>query len=149
MFRRQQKLSANIFTFADEISLRAAHHKTNYDNRKKKRPMFDMMKMMGKVKEFQTRMKEVQDGLGKLKAYGESGAGMVKATVSGKKQLISIDIDPALMKAEDKMILQDLVVAAVNKAMEEADIMAKEEVRKNTEGLLPNIPGMDLGSLMG
>ncbi|MBL0742899.1 YbaB/EbfC family nucleoid-associated protein [Chryseolinea lacunae] len=111
--------------------------------------MFDMMKMMGKVKEFQTRMKEVQEGLGKLKAYGESGAGMVKATVNGKKQLISVDIDPALMKAEDKMILQDLVVAAVNKAMEEADIMAKEEVRKNTEGLLPNIPGMDLGSLMG
>lgn len=111
--------------------------------------MFDMMKMMGKVKEFQARMKEVQDNLEKLQAHGESGAGMVKATVTGKKTLIAVDIDPALLKSEDKVIVQDLVVAAVNKAMDAADAMAKEEVRKNTDGLLPNIPGMDLGSLMG
>ena len=45
--------------------------------------------------------------------------------------------------------MQDLVVAAVNKAMEEADIAAKEELKKATEGLLPNIPGMDLSNLMG
>ena len=42
--------------------------------------MFDMMKMMGKMKEVQTRLKEAQDNLVKLRAYGESGAGMVKAT---------------------------------------------------------------------
>ena len=74
---------------------------------------------------------------------------MVKATVNGKKQVISIDIDPSLLKGEDKTILQDLVVAAVNKASEEAEILAKEELRKSTEGLLPNIPGMDLSGLMG
>ena len=111
--------------------------------------MFDMMKMMGKMKEVQARMKESQEKLATLYAYGESGAGLVKAKVSGKKQLITLDIDPSLMKAEDKSILQDLIVAAVNKASDEAEILAKEEMRKSTEGLLPNIPGMDLSSLMG
>lgn len=111
--------------------------------------MFDMMKMMGKMKEVQSRMKEAQDSLVNVKAHGESGGGLVKATVNGKKQLISLDIDPSLLKGEDKIILQDLVVAAVNKASEEAEILAKEELRKSTEGLLPNIPGMDLSGLMG
>ena len=111
--------------------------------------MFDMMKMMGKMKEVQARVKEAQENVGKIRVQGESGAGLVKATVTGKKQLISIDIDQSLMKAEDKGILQDLIVAAVNKANEEADIVAKEEMRKSTEGLLPNIPGLDLSGMMG
>ncbi len=111
--------------------------------------MFDMMKMMGKMKEVQARMKESQDKLGTLYATGESGAGLVKAKVNGKKQLITLDVDSSLLKAEDKTILQDLIVAAVNKASEEAEVMAKEEMRKSTEGLLPNIPGLDLSSLMG
>jgi nucleoid-associated protein EbfC len=111
--------------------------------------MFDMMKMMGKMKEVQARLKEAQDNLVKLRANGESGAGMVKATVNGKKQLVQLDVDPSLLKAEDKTILQDLVVAAVNKAQEEAEVMAKEEMRKSTEGLIPNIPGFDISGMMG
>ena len=111
--------------------------------------MFDMMKMMGKMKEVQARMKESQDRLGTLYATGESGAGLVKAKVNGKKQLITLDVDPSLLKADDKTILQDLIVAAVNKASDEAEVMAKEEMRKSTEGLLPNIPGLDLSNLMG
>ena len=74
---------------------------------------------------------------------------MVKATVNGKKQLIALDIDPAILKADDKILIQDLVVAAVNKATDEAEVLAKEEMRKSTEGLIPNIPGMDFSSLMG
>jgi len=111
--------------------------------------MFDMMKMMGRMKEVQAKIKEAQDNLVKVNATGESGGGMVKATVNGKKQLISLDIDAAILKADDKILVQDLVVAAVNKAAEEAEVLAKEELKKATEGLLPNIPGMDLSSLMG
>ena len=111
--------------------------------------MFDMMKMMGKMKEVQARIKEAQDNLVRVVAHGESGAGLVKATVNGKKQLVAIDIDPSLLKGDDKIILQDLIVAAVNIANEEADVLAKEEMRKSTEGLLPNIPGLDLSGMMG
>jgi DNA-binding YbaB/EbfC family protein len=110
--------------------------------------MLDMIGMMGKVKEMQARLKEAQDNLVNVKATGESGGGMVKATVNGKKQLLSVEIDPSLLKKEDQTILQDLVVAAVNKASDEAELLAKEELRKSTEGILPNIPGLDLSNLM-
>lgn len=111
--------------------------------------MFDMMKMMGKMKEVQARLKEAQDNLVHVRATGESGAGLVKATVNGKRQLISLEVDPSLIKPEDQTILQDLVVAAVNKASEEAEVLAREELRKSTEGLIPNIPGLDLSGMMG
>jgi nucleoid-associated protein EbfC len=111
--------------------------------------MFDMMKMMGKMKEVQARIKQAQDNLGNLRATGESGGGMVKATVNGKKQLVALEIDPTILKAEDKIVVQDLVVAAVNKASDEAEILAKEEMKKSTEGLIPNIPGFDLSGMMG
>jgi len=111
--------------------------------------MFDMMKMMGKVKEVQARMKEAQENLASIKASAESGGGMVKATVNGKKMLVSLEIDPAILKSEDKVLVQDLVVAAVNKASDEVEILAKEEIRKSTEGILPNIPGMDFSSMLG
>jgi len=111
--------------------------------------MFDMMKMMGKMKEVQAKMKEAQDNLVRVQATGEAGGGMVKATVNGKKQVISIDIDAAILRTDDKVLVQDLVVAAINKANEEVEVLAKEELKKTTDGLLPNIPGMDLSSLMG
>jgi DNA-binding YbaB/EbfC family protein len=111
--------------------------------------MLDMMKMMGKVKEMQARLKEAQDNLDKITASGEAGAGMVKAIVNGKKKLISVEIDPSIMSSNDRVLVQDLVVAAVNKALEEAEVKAKEELRKSTEGILPNIPGMDFSGMMG
>ena len=116
---------------------------------KRSKHMFDMMKMMGKMKEVQTRLKEAQDNLVKLRAHGESGGGMVKATVNGKKQLIQVEIDPTLIKSDDQIILQDLIVAAVNKAQDEADTLAKEEMKKSTDGLIPNIPGFDISGMMG
>jgi nucleoid-associated protein EbfC len=111
--------------------------------------MFDMMKMMGKMKEVQARIKEAQDNLVNIRAHGEAGGGMVKATVNGKRQVVALDVDPILLRAEDKIMVQDLTIAAINKASAEAELLAKEELRKSTEGLLPNIPGMDLSSLMG
>lgn len=110
--------------------------------------MFDMMKMMGKVKEMQAKMKEAQDKLEFIEESGEAGAGLIKATVNGKKSVISIEIDESLLTKEDKEMLQDLTVAAVNNALEKADARAKEEIKKSTEGIMPNIPGMDLGNLL-
>jgi len=110
--------------------------------------MMDMMKMMGKMKEVQAKMKEAQENLVHVTATGESGAGMVKAIVNGKKQLIQLDIDKEIINDNDREMMQDLIVAAVNKAIGEAEIKAKEELKKSTDGLLPNIPGLDLSGLM-
>ena len=109
--------------------------------------MFDMMKMMGKMKEVQTKLKEAQDRLGDITVVGEAGAGMVKATANGKRQLVKLEIDKDLVKPEDFDMMADLIVAATNKALEEAEVVAKEEIRKSTEGVMPNIPGLDLGGL--
>lgn len=107
-----------------------------------------MMKMMGKMKEVQAKIKEAQENLVHIRVSAESGAGMVKATVNGKKQLVDLAIDPELIKPEDKDMLKDLVIAAVNKAMEDVEVKAKEELKKSTEGILPNIPGLDLSNLV-
>lgn len=109
--------------------------------------MFDMMKMMGKMKEVQAKIKEAQDNLVNIKATAEAGGGMVSATVNGKKEIINLSIDDVLLKPDDKEMLQDLVIAAINKATAEVEIEAKEEMKKSTEGVIPNIPGLDLGSM--
>ena len=110
--------------------------------------MFDMMGMLGKIKDLQAKMKEAQENLVHVQASAEAGAGMVKATVNGKKQLIKLEIDPDVIKPDDREMLQDLVIAAVNKALQEVDGKAKEELKKSTQGILPNIPGLDLGSML-
>lgn len=108
--------------------------------------MFDMINMMGKLKELQKKMDEVQENLSYLRATGEAGAGLVKATVTGKRQVVSVEIDPSILQAKDQSMVQDLIVAAVNKALDEAAVLAKEEFQKSTGGLLPNIPGLDLSN---
>ncbi len=110
--------------------------------------MFNMAAMMGKMQEMQARMKDAQASLGTITATGESGAGLVRATVNGHKHVISIDIDPTLFTTDDRTMTQDLTVAAVNKAMNNLEPLIKAHLAKATEGLLPNIPGMDLSSLM-
>ncbi len=106
-----------------------------------------MMGMLGKVKDLQAKMKEAQESLGSITETGESGAGMVKATVNGKKQLLKIEIDEDLIKPEDREVLQDLIVAATNNAMENIEDRVKAHLQKATQGLVPNIPGMDLGGM--
>ena len=108
----------------------------------------DMMKMLGKVKEVQSKMKEAQENLGHITTTGEAGAGMVVATVNGKKELINLQIDESLFTPDDKDMLKDLIIAAVNKAIVEVEVLAKEEIKKSTEGMLPNIPGLDLSSML-
>ena len=110
--------------------------------------MFNMMDMFGKVKEFQARMKEAQTSLNTITESGESGAGMVRVTVNGLKQVVRLNIDQDLIRPDDREMLQDLVVAATNKALENVEPKIKAHLQKATEGLLPNIPGFDLGNLM-
>lgn len=108
----------------------------------------DMMGLMGKMKDLQGRMKEAQEQLVGITESAESGAGLVRVTVNGHKRIVGLEIDPDIVKAEDKEMLQDLVVAAVNKALDTIEPKIKEHLQKSTEGVLPNIPGLDLSSLM-
>ena len=80
-----------------------------------------------------------------LKVTSESGAGLVKVEVNGKKEVISIDIDESILNERD--MVQDLVVAATNKALKEIDIKVKEHMKDKTGDILPNVPGFDMGNL--
>ncbi|MCG8308671.1 MAG: YbaB/EbfC family nucleoid-associated protein [Cytophagales bacterium] len=107
----------------------------------------DMANMFGKMREMQTKLKEVQENLDKITAEGESGGGMVKATVNGRKKVISVQIEESLMTKEDRETVQDLVVAAINAALQNVEIKSGEEIKKTTEGMMPNIPGLDLSKM--
>ena len=106
------------------------------------------MNLLGKVKEVQAKLKLAKENLVHIHATGESGAGLVKATVNGERKLIKLDIDASIIKTDDKEMLQDLTVAAVNKALGIVEEKIKEEMKKSTDGVLPNIPGLDLGSML-
>ncbi|TAE25121.1 MAG: YbaB/EbfC family nucleoid-associated protein [Cytophagales bacterium] len=108
----------------------------------------NMMDMVGKMKDIQARMQEAQQSLSTITETGESGAGMVRATVNGLKQVVRVEIEPDVMTPDDREMLQDLIVAAINKAMENLEPRIREHLKKSTEGLLPNIPGLDLGNMM-
>ncbi|MBS9524783.1 YbaB/EbfC family nucleoid-associated protein [Litoribacter ruber] len=109
--------------------------------------MFDFMNIMNKVKEAQAKMKETQAQLVNVTAEGESGAGMVKVTVNGHRQVIDMTMDESLINPQDKDMLKDLIVAATNKAFEAIDVKIKEEMKNATQGMMPNIPGMDFGNM--
>ncbi|MEM9328949.1 MAG: YbaB/EbfC family nucleoid-associated protein [Bacteroidota bacterium] len=110
--------------------------------------MFDMMKMMGKLKEVQEKMKVAQSELSTINVEAEAGAGMVKAVVNGHKEIVSLLIDDSLYADNDRELMKDLIIAAVNKAMKEVEVASKEHLKKATDGLLPNIPGFDFNNMM-
>lgn len=103
----------------------------------------DMAKMMGQAKEMQERMAELQKELATTEIGGESGAGLVKAKATAKGVLTGLDIDPSIFNAEEKEVVEDLILAAVKDAQAKANERSQEEMQKLTEGLgLP--PGMKL-----
>lgn len=108
----------------------------------------DLSGIFQKVQEAQAKLKQAKENLGSISTTGEAGAGMVKVTVNGNRQVQSIEVDDAVINVEEKHILQDLIVAATNKALETIEEKIKEEMSKSTDGILPNIPGFDLGNMM-
>jgi len=95
--------------------------------------------MMKQMQQMQTQMQEVQAKLETLEVEGHAGGGMIQATVTGKGRLRRVVIDPSLLTADEKEVLEDLIVAAVNDAKEKADKMAEAEMGKVTGGL--KLPG--------
>jgi DNA-binding YbaB/EbfC family protein len=104
----------------------------------------NMSGMMKQIQKMQEKMAQVQEGLETKTVTGEAGGGMVKVTVNGKQHLLKIQIDREVVNPEDVEMLEDLVLAATNKALEESAKMAQEEMARATSGMLPNIPGMNL-----
>ena len=100
---------------------------------------------MKQAKEMQSKMKEMQEAVANARFEAESGAGAVKATVSGKMELVALTISPETVKSGDVEMLEDLVKSAVCAAQRKAADGMREEMQKMTGGL--NLPGLE--GLMG
>lgn len=99
--------------------------------------------MMKQVQEMQGRMQDMQTKLGQMSVTGQSGGGLVKVTLNGKGVLTGADIDPSLLKPEEKEILEDLIAAAHADAKSRVEQMVAEEMKSITGGL-PLPPGFQL-----
>lgn len=101
--------------------------------------MKNLGNMLKQAQQMQSKMAEMQAKLDAATMDGASGGGMVKVTLSGKGDLKRVTIDPSLMVADDREVLEDLLVAAHADAKAKVEAMMSEEMGKATAGL--NIPG--------
>ena len=105
--------------------------------------MKNLGQMMKQAQQMQAKMAELQESLADLTIEGSAGGGMVAVTLSGKAEMRSIKIDPALADPQEVEVLEDLIIAAVNDAKAKVESRVQEETQKLMGGLqLP--PGLNL-----
>ncbi len=105
--------------------------------------MKNLNDMMKQVHEMQSKMADMQAKLEAATVTGQSGGGLVKVTMSGKGAMTGLAIDPSLVKADEKDILEDLIIAAHADAKSKSEAMMAEEMKSVTGGL-PLPPGFKL-----
>lgn len=102
----------------------------------------DMNALMKQAQQMQENMRKVQEQLASVEVEGQSGAGMVKVLVTCRNEVRRITIDPSLL-ADDKDMLEDLLVAALNDGLRKAEQTAQERMGGVTSGL-PLPPGFKM-----
>ena len=95
--------------------------------------MTDFTKILSKAKELEAKMKESQEKIKNIQAEGTSGSNSVKVILNGENEMIKINLSDEVMK-EDKVIIEDLIVAAHNNAKSELKSKTSEELSKSTSG---------------
>ncbi len=102
--------------------------------------MKNLAGLMKQAQKLQSKMAEMQAEVGNRTVSAQAGGGMVEAVVNGRLELVSLRIEPEVATPEDVDMLQDLILAAVNEALNRAREMMAQEMAKLTGGL--QIPGM-------
>jgi len=102
-----------------------------------------MGNLLKQAQQLQTKMARLQEELEEKTVEASSGGGMVTAVVNGRQEILSISIEQEVINPDDKEMLQDLILAAINDGLAKARNMVNEEMGKLTGGMnLPNIPGL-------
>ena len=104
--------------------------------------MVGMGKMMKQARRMQEQLARIQEEMEKMEVEGSAGGGMVKAVVNGKKELLSITINPDAVDGDDVQMLEDMILTAVRQASEKADAAGQEKMSGLTGGM--NIPGLGM-----
>jgi DNA-binding YbaB/EbfC family protein len=106
--------------------------------------MADFLGMMKQAAQLQSKMQAMQEELGHVEVEGISGGGLVSVRMTAKMEVKAVKIDATLMKADEREILEDLLVTALNDARRKAELAMQEKMQSLTGGLgLP--PGLGLG----
>ena len=106
--------------------------------------MADFLGMMKQAAQLQSKMQAMQDELGNVEVEGFSGGGLVSVRMTAKMEVKAVRIDPSMMKADERAILEDLLVTAYSDARRKAELAMQEKMSALTGGLgLP--PGLGIG----
>lgn len=99
----------------------------------------DIAQMFKQAQQLQGKMSEVQEGLAQLRVVGQAGGSMVCVTANGQQRILGVKIEESLLKSGDSEMIEDLVVAATNQALERAREAATQAMTQVTG----DIPGLD------
>jgi DNA-binding YbaB/EbfC family protein len=100
----------------------------------------DLEKLMGQAQAAQSKLAALQQELAHRRVEGSAGGGMVTAVATGALRILEIRIEPSLLEAGDRGMLQDLTAAAVNAALTNAQTLVQEEIQRASAGMaLPNL----------
>ncbi len=103
----------------------------------------DMAKMMKSATEMQGKLAELQEDLARTLVMGEAGGGLVKVRATAKGEVTGLDIDPSILVASEKEVVEDLILAAITDAQHKGKTRSEQEMAKLAESVgLP--PGMKL-----
>jgi DNA-binding YbaB/EbfC family protein len=91
--------------------------------------------LLSQAKKMQERLQRIQEEIGEKTVEAQSGGGMVSCVVNGKQELVSLTISDEIWEERDKELLEDLIVAAANEALNKSKEMLQEEMSKITGGL--------------
>ena len=108
--------------------------------KKPKQPKMGSAQQMAQMQAMQRKMDEIQAQIDEMETTATSGGGAVTVTVTGKKELKDIQIQPEACDPDDVEMLQDLIIAATNEALRQMEEISQSEMNKFTSGL--GIPGL-------
>ncbi|HEV7998595.1 MAG TPA: YbaB/EbfC family nucleoid-associated protein [Planctomycetaceae bacterium] len=104
--------------------------------------LLNPMTLLKEVQQMQGRTEEMQQKLGQLRVEGRAGGEMVSVQADGLQRIIGMKIDPSLFESGDGEMLEDLIVAATNQALDKSRELAAEEFSKLTQTQLPGLSEM-------
>lgn len=104
-----------------------------------------MLNMIKQVADLKNHLSKVREAMRRVTVTAESGGGMVKVTANGNQRVVKIELDPEVVDPNEMDMLNELVIAAVNKALDDAMEAGQNELRNHADNLLP--AGLDLSKL--
>lgn len=102
----------------------------------------ELMKALEQMQKMQEEVAKTQESLSGITSSAEAGGGMVKVTANGKGEIISIKLEKEVIDPNEQEMLEDLIVAASNRALGKAKELADEKMNSVASNFMPNIPGL-------